>query len=109
MNEGDPKNREYWVQIITTIPEISSTDHSRNQTTDKRIITKTVNSKNSYGTTMLKFDNSDDILQFQDHFKCAPYLPQYVRHRGDKASLQPLLGIVFKLEFKLPKNYKKFI
>jgi len=38
MNEGDPKNREYWFQIITTIPEISSTDHSRNQTTDKRII-----------------------------------------------------------------------
>ena len=37
MNEGDPKDREYWVQIITTIPEISSTDHSRNQTTDKRI------------------------------------------------------------------------
>jgi len=27
MNEGDPKNREYWFQIITTIPEISSTDH----------------------------------------------------------------------------------
>ncbi|MBW1609267.1 MAG: hypothetical protein JRF45_15780 [Deltaproteobacteria bacterium] len=38
MNEGDSKDREYWVQIITTIPEISSTDHSRNQTTDKRII-----------------------------------------------------------------------
>jgi hypothetical protein len=38
MNEGDPKNREHWVQIITTIPEISSTDHSRNQTTDKRIL-----------------------------------------------------------------------
>jgi len=40
MNEGDPKDREYWVQIITTIPEISSTDHSRSQTTDKRIIPK---------------------------------------------------------------------
>jgi len=39
MNEGNPKNREYWVQIITTIPEISSTDQSRNRTTDKRIIT----------------------------------------------------------------------
>ena len=39
MNEGDPKNREHWVQIITTIPEISSTDQSRNRTTDKRIIT----------------------------------------------------------------------
>ena len=38
MNEGDPKNREHWVQITTTIPEISSTDHSRNQTTDKIII-----------------------------------------------------------------------
>jgi len=38
MNEGDPKNREQWVQNITPIPEISSTDHSRNQTTDKRII-----------------------------------------------------------------------
>jgi len=38
MNEGDPKNREHWVQIITTIPEISSTDHSRNRTTDKRIV-----------------------------------------------------------------------
>ena len=38
MNEGDPKNREHWVQIITTIPEISSTNHSRNQTTDKRIM-----------------------------------------------------------------------
>jgi hypothetical protein len=39
MNDGDPENREYWIQIITTIPEISSTDHSSNQTTDKRIIT----------------------------------------------------------------------
>jgi hypothetical protein len=39
MDEGDPKNREHRVQIITTIPEILSTDHSRNQTTDKRIIT----------------------------------------------------------------------
>jgi hypothetical protein len=38
MNEGDPKNREHWVQIITTIPEISSVDHSRNQTLDKRIL-----------------------------------------------------------------------
>jgi hypothetical protein len=37
MNEGDPKNREHWVQIITTIPEISSTDHSHSQTTDKRV------------------------------------------------------------------------
>jgi len=40
MNEGDPKSREHWVQIITTIPEISSTDHSRNQTTDKRIVSE---------------------------------------------------------------------
>jgi len=38
INEGDPKNREHWVQIISTIPEISSIDHNRNQTTDKRII-----------------------------------------------------------------------
>jgi len=38
MNEGDPESREYWIQIIITIPEISSTDHSRNQTTDKRIV-----------------------------------------------------------------------
>jgi hypothetical protein len=37
MNERNPKNREYWIQIITTIPEISSSDHSSNQTTDKRI------------------------------------------------------------------------
>jgi hypothetical protein len=37
MNEGDPKNRDHLVQIIDTIPEISSADHSRNQTTDKRI------------------------------------------------------------------------
>jgi hypothetical protein len=28
------------VQIITTIPEISSTDYSRNQTTDKRIVSE---------------------------------------------------------------------
>jgi len=40
MNDGDPANREYWVQIITTIPEISSIDHSRNQTTDKRILSE---------------------------------------------------------------------
>ena len=39
MNEGDPKNREHWVQIINTTPIISSTDHSPSQTTDKRIIT----------------------------------------------------------------------
>jgi hypothetical protein len=38
MNEGDPKNREHWVQIITTIPEISSTNHSLTQSFDKRII-----------------------------------------------------------------------
>jgi hypothetical protein len=38
INEGDPKNREHWVQIITTIPEISSTDHSLPQSFDKRII-----------------------------------------------------------------------
>jgi hypothetical protein len=38
MNEGDPENHEHWVQIITTIPEISSTDSSCNQTTDKRMI-----------------------------------------------------------------------
>ena len=38
MNEGDPESREHWVQILTTIPEISSTDHSSNQTTDKRIL-----------------------------------------------------------------------
>jgi hypothetical protein len=40
INEVDPKNRLHWVQIITTIPEISSTDHSCNQTTDMRIIFK---------------------------------------------------------------------
>jgi hypothetical protein len=38
MNEGDPKNREQWVQNITPISEISSTDHSRNRTTDKRML-----------------------------------------------------------------------
>jgi hypothetical protein len=38
MNEGVPINLEHWVQIISTIPEITSTDHSRNQTTDKRIL-----------------------------------------------------------------------
>jgi len=37
MHEGDPKNHEHWVQKFTTIPEISSTDHRRHQTTDKRI------------------------------------------------------------------------
>ena len=36
MNEGDPENREHWVQIITTIHEILSTDHSFNLTTDKK-------------------------------------------------------------------------
>jgi hypothetical protein len=34
MKEEDPKKREHWVQIITTIPEISSTDHNRNQTAE---------------------------------------------------------------------------
>jgi len=38
VNEGDPKNRAHWVLILTTIPEISSTDHRHNQTTDKRIL-----------------------------------------------------------------------
>jgi len=38
MNEDDPTNFKHWVQIIATIPEISSMDHSRNQTTDKRIL-----------------------------------------------------------------------
>jgi hypothetical protein len=40
MNEGDPKNREHWIQIFTTTPEILSTDHSPKQTTDKRIVSK---------------------------------------------------------------------
>jgi len=38
MNEGDPVNVNIGAQAITTIPEISSIDHNRNQTTDKRII-----------------------------------------------------------------------
>ncbi len=40
MNEGDPKNREYWAQVISKIPEIPSTDHRRKQTTDKKIMLK---------------------------------------------------------------------
>jgi len=47
INEVDPKNREHWVQIITTIPEISSTDHNDNQTTDKRITSIDFGYKNS--------------------------------------------------------------
>jgi hypothetical protein len=35
MNEGDLINFKHGVQIITTIPEISSINHSHNQTTDK--------------------------------------------------------------------------
>jgi len=54
MNEGDPKNREHRFQIITTIPEISSTDHSRSQTTDKRII--------SLKHMFLGFNNIGQIL-----------------------------------------------
>ena len=96
MNEGDPKDREYWVQIITTISEISSTDNSRNRTTDKRIVSWKPRQDSHWEypnhwlnmwcaeLTILawyldsdKFDNSDDILQFQDHSKCAPYSPQY--------------------------------
>jgi len=38
MNKGVHINLEHWIQIISTIPEISSTDHSRNRTTDKRIL-----------------------------------------------------------------------
>ena len=38
MNEGVAINLEYWNYIITMIPEISYTNHSCNQTTDKRII-----------------------------------------------------------------------
>jgi len=38
MNKGDNKNCGHWVQIITTIPEISFTDHRHSQTTDKRIL-----------------------------------------------------------------------
>jgi hypothetical protein len=37
MNEGVLINLGHWIYIITSIPEILSTDHSRNQTTDKRI------------------------------------------------------------------------
>ena len=40
MNEDDPKSREHSVQNITSIPEISSTDHSHPQTVDLRIISK---------------------------------------------------------------------
>ena len=38
VNGGDPKNREHWVQILTSISEISSTDHNCNQTTDNNSI-----------------------------------------------------------------------
>jgi len=38
MNEDYPKSCEHWVQIITTIPEMLSTNHSHNRTTDKRIL-----------------------------------------------------------------------
>jgi len=38
MNEGVAINLENWNYIITMIPEILSTDHSHNKTTDKRII-----------------------------------------------------------------------
>jgi len=43
MYEDVPKNLGHWIQIIITIPELLSTDHSFNRTTDKRIITKTGN------------------------------------------------------------------
>jgi hypothetical protein len=39
MNEGVLINLEHLIYIITMIPEILSTDHRFNQTTDKRIIT----------------------------------------------------------------------
>ena len=58
MNEGDPENREHWVQIITTIPEILSKDHSFNLTTDKRIKSYFLNSEmycqQTFKTNMLK-------------------------------------------------------
>ena len=38
MNEDVPINLGHWIQIIIKIPEISSTDHSHSQTTDKRIL-----------------------------------------------------------------------
>ena len=38
MDESIHINLERWIQIITTIPEILSTDHSFNQLADKRII-----------------------------------------------------------------------
>ena len=42
MNEGVAINLEHWNYIITMIPEILTTDHSCNQTTDKRINTASV-------------------------------------------------------------------
>jgi len=39
MNDGVPIKLEHWIQIITTIPEFLSTDHSLPQTFGKRIIT----------------------------------------------------------------------
>jgi hypothetical protein len=38
MNEDVPINLGHWIQIIITIPELLSTDHSFNRTTDKRIL-----------------------------------------------------------------------
>jgi hypothetical protein len=38
MNEGKPEHPEHCFQIITTIPEISSIDHSLTLTGDKRIL-----------------------------------------------------------------------
>jgi len=38
MTDGGFRNCKHWIQIITAIPEILSTDHSHSQTTDKRII-----------------------------------------------------------------------
>ena len=67
MNEGDPKNREHWVQIITTTPEISSTDYSRNQTTDKRIISS--DSAYKYGLMLKTFRPLwlEKILRLSQH------------------------------------------
>jgi hypothetical protein len=81
MNEGVPINLEHWIQIITTILEITNTNHSFNQTTDKRIITPNTRSEisNGYNQTLmffktcvcqyLKFDTVADILNHHYRIK----------------------------------------
>jgi len=63
MNEGSHINLGHWIPIITTIPEISYTDHSCSRTTDKRIRTAKIKLSYFRNRSKLEYVNRITIVE----------------------------------------------